>query len=102
MPSSQLSRQGTLDRRVLRGLSWTLAWALPLGLVLGRSSQAGVVFDNCQTLPGGAVSCDTRPTHHTLDNDEDARFGLFTEASPGWSEFDPEEGYNAMMGLNQY
>jgi len=64
--------------------------------------QAGVVFDNCQTLPGGAVSCNTRPTGNTRDNDEAARYGLFDQASPGWNEFDPEEGYNSMMGLNQY
>ena len=71
-----------------------VAWAMP--------GSAGVVFDNCQTLPGGAVSCNTRPTGNTRDNDEAARYGLFDEASPGWNEFDPDEGYNSMMGLNQY
>ena len=100
VPSSQLSRLGPLDRRVLLALA--LVMPCGLELVVGGPSWAGVVFDNCQTLPGGAVSCDTRPTHNTLDNDEDARYGLFSEASPGWNEFDPEEGYNGMAGLNEY
>ena len=58
--------------------------------------HTGVVFDNCQTLPGGAVSCNTRPTGNTRDNDEAARYGLFDQASPGWNEYDPYGGYNSM------
>ena len=73
------------------------------GLVVACATPvyAGVVFDNCQTLPGGAVSCNTRPTGNTRFNDEAARYGLFDQASPGWNEFDPEEGYNAMGGFNE-
>jgi len=68
------------------------------GLVVACATpgHAGVVFDNCQTLPGGAVSCNTRPTGNTRDNDEAARYGLFDQASPGWNEYDPEAGYNSM------
>ena len=68
------------------------------GLVVACAmpGQAGVVFDNCQTLPGGAVSCNTRPTGNTRDNDEAARYGLFDQASPGWNEYDPYGGYNGM------
>jgi hypothetical protein len=94
---------GLLRTRIGLEGSWRLLFAIA-GLVVACATpvHAGVVFDNCQTLPGGAVSCDTRPTGNTRDNDEAARYGLFDEASPGWSEFDPDEGYNSMMGLNQY
>ncbi|MCP9774017.1 hypothetical protein KBY58_09630 [Cyanobium sp. HWJ4-Hawea] len=77
-----------------------LAGLFPLAGLL--PARAGVVFDNCQSLPGGAVSCDTRPTGNTRDDDEAARYGLFDQASPGWNEFDPEEGYNSMMGYSGY
>lgn len=76
--------------------------ALLLAIASALPAKAGVVFDNCQTLPGGAVSCDTRPTGNTREDDEAARYGLFDEASPGWNEFDPEEGYNSMMGYSGY
>ncbi|MFM7313312.1 MAG: hypothetical protein ACKO0M_09115 [Cyanobium sp.] len=61
---------------------------------------AGVEFDNCQPTADGGVSCDTRPTGNTLADDEAARYGLFDEASPGWAEFDPYEGYDDMFGGN--
>ena len=72
--------------------------ALPLAAA--RPAQAGVVFDNCQPAPGGGVTCDTRPTGNTADDDAAARYGLFDEASPGWAEFDPYEGYDDMFGGN--
>lgn len=87
---------------MLGGLPWLAFVSWGLVVACATPGQAGVVFDNCQTLPGGAVSCNTRPTGNTRDNDEAARYGLFDEASPGWNEFDPDEGYNSMMGLNQY
>jgi hypothetical protein len=73
-----------------------------LGLLMLATppAQAGVAFDNCQPTPDGGISCDTRPTGNTLDDDEAARYGLFDEASPGWSEFDPYEGYDDMFGGN--
>ena len=72
--------------------------ALPL--TAARPAQAGVVFDNCQPAPGGGVTCDTRPTGNTADDDAAARYGLMDEASPGWAEFDPYEGYDDMFGGN--
>jgi len=69
-------------------------------LVLAASATAGVVFENCQTGPDGSISCDTRPTGNTRMDDEAARYGLFDEASPGWAEFDPYEGYDDMVGGN--
>ena len=69
-------------------------------LTAGLPARAGVEFDNCQPTPDGGVTCDTRPTGNTLANDEDARYGLLDEASPGWAEFDPYEGYDDMFGGN--
>lgn len=75
-----------------------LALLLPLALAL--PGRAGVIFENCQTATDGSISCDTRPTGNTLMDDEAARYGLFDEASPGWAEFDPYEGYDDMFGGN--
>jgi hypothetical protein len=65
------------------------------------SAQAGVVFDDCQPTPDGGVTCNTRPTGNTLLDDEAARYGLFNEASPGWAEYDPYQGYDDMFGGNE-
>lgn len=62
--------------------------------------RAGVEFDNCQPAGDGGISCDTRPTGNTLMDDESARYGLFNDASPGWSEFDPDEGFEDDFGGN--
>jgi hypothetical protein len=64
------------------------------------AARAGVVFTDCQPVAGGGITCDTQPTGNTLDDDEAARYGLFDEASPGWAEFDPYEGYDDMLGGN--
>lgn len=76
-----------------------------LALGLGAASAltvgpalAGVVFDNCITGPDGAITCDTRPTGNTLADDEAARYGLLDQASPGWAEYNPYEGDDAMLG----
>ena len=63
-------------------------------------ARAGVEFTDCQPVAGGGITCDTQPTGNTLDDDEAARSGLFDEASPGWAEFDPYEGYDDMLGGN--
>jgi hypothetical protein len=44
------------------------------------------------------MSCDTRPTGNTLMNDQDARYGLLDQASPGWQEFEPFQGDDEMFG----
>ena len=69
------------------------AGGLGTGLV-----RAGVVFDNCITAADGSLSCDTRPTGNTVLDDEAARYGLFDQASPGWAEYSPEQGFNQMLG----
>ena len=62
--------------------------------------HAGVVFDNCSTASDGSITCDTRPTGNTQMDDEAARYGLFNDASPGWSEFDPDQGFEDDFGGN--
>jgi hypothetical protein len=62
---------------------------------------AGVQFENCVTGSDGSLSCDTVPTGNTLLNDVEARYGLLQNASPGWSEFDPYQGYDDDFGDNQ-
>jgi hypothetical protein len=73
---------------------------LALLLACGTAARAGVRFDDCSTGPDGSVTCDTRPTGGTLEDDEAARFGVFDEASPGWNEFQPYEGFDEDFGDN--
>lgn len=74
--------------------------AISIGLLLAQPSRAGVEFDNCQPSADGGISCDTRPTGNTQMDDEAARYGLFNDASPGWSEFDPDQGFEDDLGGN--
>jgi hypothetical protein len=67
-------------------------------VLLPQQSRAGVVFDDCVTAPDGAITCNTQPTGNTLMDDEAARYGLFDQASPGWAEYNPYEGYDQMLG----
>ena len=96
------------SRSPLRGaVASPRVWPLRLVLVAAVAvlaaapGQAGVRFENCQPTADGGLTCDTRPTGNTLMDDEAARFGLFDEASPGWSEFNPYEGYDDMFGGNE-
>lgn len=76
-------------------------WLVPLlVLVAALPAQAGVEFTDCQPANGGGITCNTEPTGNTLTDDEAARYGLFDEASPGWAEYDPYEGYDDMFGGN--
>jgi hypothetical protein len=74
--------------------------AISTGLLVGQPGRAGVEFDNCQPTADGGISCDTRPTGNTQMDDEAARYGLFNDASPGWSEFDPDQGFEDDLGGN--
>ena len=71
------------------------------GLLAVQPGRAGVEFDNCQPTADGGISCDTRPTGNTQMDDEAARYGLFNDASPGWSEFDPDQGFEDDLGGNE-
>jgi hypothetical protein len=77
-------------------LALAMLFALPAAQL--PAVHAGVVFENCSTGPDGSYSCDTRPTGNTLMDDEAARYGLFDQASPGWAEYNPYEGYDQMLG----
>ena len=74
---------------------------LSLALLGPSPARAGVEFDNCRPTADGGISCDTRPTGNTLMDDQTARYGLFNDASPGWSEFDPDEGFEDDLGGNE-
>lgn len=87
-----VSMQG-LRHHLLIGVLFAAAVALA-----AQPAGAGVIFDNCLTAADGSISCDTRPTGNTLADDEAARYGLFDQASPGWAEYSPYEGYDQMLG----
>ena len=82
-----------------RASSLLAAALLPLGLA---PAWAGVQFENCVRGPGGSITCDTVPTGDTLLTDKAAQFGLFQNASPGWNEFNPFQGYDEDLGDDPY
>jgi hypothetical protein len=59
---------------------------------------AGIRFENCVQGSDGSISCDTVPTGNTYLDDKDAQYGLLQQASPGWSEFNPYQGYDEDFG----
>ena len=75
----------------------TLAAAATLAMGT-TAAHAGIRFDNCQQGSDGSISCDTQPTGNTYLDDKDAQYGLFQNASPGWSEFNPYQGYDEEFG----
>ena len=92
-------RCGGHGRRLALGIALV---GLALGLTPAPTPvRADVVFQNCVPVAGGGVTCDTRPEGNTLMNDEAARYGLFDQASPGWDEFEPYQGYDDMFGGNE-
>lgn len=60
--------------------------------------QAGIRFENCVQGSDGSLSCDTVPTGNTYLDDKDAQYGLLQQASPGWAEFNPYQGYDEDFG----
>ena len=70
--------------------------------IIQACEQAGVEIPRfCYHEKLSIAGCNTQPTGNTLMDDEAARYGLFNEASPGWSEFDPYQGYDDMFGGNE-
>ena len=57
-------------------------------------AQAGIDFTGCSSGPDGSITCNTVPTGNTLTDDIDARYGLDSEASPGWNEFEPYQEFD--------
>ncbi len=74
-----------------------------IGLVsfVGVSVQGQVRFNDCEPVAGGGVTCNTVPYGNTRTQMIDGEYGLLNQASPGWSEYDPYEGYEDMLGGNQ-
>ena len=68
---------------------------------LVSSVRAEVRFDDCQPVAGGGITCNTVPYGNTRADMIDGEFGLMDQASPGWAEYNPYEGYDDMLGGNQ-
>lgn len=81
-------------------LPWLALIAATL-LLPGPAVRAGVRFENCVQGSDGSISCDTVPTGNTYLNDKDAQYGLLQQASPGWAEFNPYQGYDEDFGGGQ-
>ena len=67
-------------------------------LVGALPAQAGIDFTGCTSGPDGSITCNTVPTGNTLTDDIDARYGLDDQASPGWSEYEPYQGFDDDFG----
>ena len=63
-------------------------------LLVAGPAQAGIDFTGCTSGPDGSITCNTVPTGNTLTDDIDARYGLDDEDSPGWSEYEPYQGFD--------
>ena len=70
-------------------------------LVVCGPAHAQVRFDDCTPLDGGGVTCNTVPYGNTRMQMVDGEYDLMDQASPGWAEYDPYEGYEDMLGGNQ-
>lgn len=100
MPNQQQPHQASRMSQVLRRLA--PAGLLTCALLAAEAKVlANVQFENCVTAADGSITCDTVPTGNTLMNDVDARYGLLQNASPGWSEFEPYQGYDDDFGGNE-
>lgn len=80
-------------------LHWVLSVLLSGSALLAPGfARAGIQFENCVGTADGAITCDTAPTGDTALDAAAAQAGLFNQASPGWSEFDPYQGYAEDLG----
>lgn len=82
----------------------TLVSATALGAafaLLAIPTGAQIRFDDCQPDAGGGITCNTVPYGNTRADMIDGEYGLLDQASPGWAEYNPYEGYDDMLGGNQ-
>ncbi|MCX5948222.1 MAG: hypothetical protein NTY67_08620 [Cyanobacteria bacterium] len=92
-----------MNPRLLQPAKPAVLLTLLVMLAAGQgAAQAGIQFENCVNGSDGSISCDTVPTGNTYMNDKDSQYGLMQNASPGWSEFDPYEGYNDEFGDSDF
>jgi hypothetical protein len=80
---------------------FALLFSIGLVSLVGVSVKSQVRFDDCQPVSGGGVTCNTVPYGNTRTQMIDGEYGLMDQASPGWAEYDPYEGYDDMFGGNQ-
>ena len=80
-------------------------FAVPLVIgfvsLIGVSVSGQVRFNDCQPVAGGGVTCNTVPYGNTRTQMIDGQYGLLDQASPGWAEYDPYQGYDDMFGGNE-
>ena len=69
--------------------------------LIGVSVRGQVRFNDCQPVSGGGVTCNTVPYGNTKTQMIDGQYGLMDQASPGWAEYDPYQGYDDMFGGNE-
>lgn len=89
LPSSQSNPSLPLPMSAPVGFLFASGLVWLTTLIAPAAARAVVLFDNCQPSAAGGITCDTQPEGDTLLDDEAARYGLFDQASPGWSEFSP-------------
>ena len=68
---------------------------------LANPVRGQVRFDECQPVGGGGITCKTVPYGNTRANMIDGELSLMDQASPGWAEYNPYEGYDDILGGNQ-
>ena len=94
-----------INQRLDQRLDQRFKSALPLVIgfvsLVGVSVKGQVRFNDCQPVAGGGVTCNTVPYGNTRTQMIDGEYGLMDQASPGWAEYDPYEGYDDMFGGNQ-
>jgi hypothetical protein len=86
-------------KAIVRSISTTALGAVLIQLANPASAQ--IRFDDCQPAAGGGITCNTVPYGNTRANMIDGEYGLLDQASPGWAEYNPYEGYDDMLGGNQ-
>ena len=79
----------------------SIAALVTISAGLASSVGAQVRFDDCQPVAGGGITCNTVPYGNTRADMIVGEFGLMDQASPGWAEYNPYEGYDDMLGGNQ-
>jgi hypothetical protein len=94
-------RMGSHASSVVRVFLMSVAALITISAGLDRSVRAQVRFDDCQPVAGGGITCNTVPYGNTRADMIDGEFGLMDQASPGWAEYNPYEGYDDMLGGNQ-
>ena len=94
-------RMGGPASSVVRVFLTSVAALVTICTSLVNPVRAQVRFDDCQPASGGGITCNTVPYGNTRADMIDGEFGLMDQASPGWAEYNPYEGYDDMLGGNQ-